>query len=117
MGKYIKLFEAFINEDNSEIEYELNRLYDEGADEISNAVSFLQSYYEEIGEEFDELTINDNMDVKDVIAELRKVEGDKIKANNDVSVKIYFIDEAETIIANIENINNQIQELQNELEG
>ena len=117
MGKYIKLFEAFINEDNSEIEYELDRLYNEGANEIKYAVSFLQSYYEEIGEEFDELTINDNMDVKDVIAELRKVEGDKIKANNDVSVKIYFIDEAETIIANIESINNQIQELQNELEG
>ena len=117
MGKYIKLFEAFINEDNSEIEYELDRLYDKGADEIKYAVSFLQSYYKEIGEEFDELTINNDMDVEDVIAELRKVEGDKIKANNDVSVKIYFIDEAETIIANIETINNQIQELQNELEG
>ena len=103
MGKYIKLFEAFINEDNSEIEYELDRLYDEGAEAISDAVSFLQSYYEEIGEEFDELTINDNMDVKDVITELRKVEGDKQQ-------------EAENIISNIESINNQIQELQNELE-
>jgi hypothetical protein len=104
MGKHIKLFEAFINEDNSEIEYELDRLYNEGSEAISYAVSFLQSYYEEIGEEFDELTINDNMDVEDAITELRKVEGDKQQ-------------EAENIISNIENINNQIEELQNELEG
>jgi Mg/Co/Ni transporter MgtE len=104
MGKHIKLFEAFINEDNSEIEYELDRLYNEGSEAISDAVSFLQSYYEEIGEEFDELTINDNMDVEDAITELRKVEGDKQQ-------------EAENIISNIENINNQIEELQNELEG
>jgi hypothetical protein len=104
MGKYIKLFEAFINEDNSEIEYELDRLYNEGSEAISDAVSFLQSYYDEIGEEFDELTINDNMDVEDAITELRKVEGDKQQ-------------EAENIISNIENINNQIEELQNELEG
>ncbi len=104
MGKHIKLFEAFINEDNSEIEYELDRLYNEGSEAISDAVSFLQSYYDEIGEEFDELTINDNMDVEDAITELRKVEGDKQQ-------------EAENIISNIENINNQIEELQNELEG
>jgi len=104
MGKHIKLFESFIKEDNSEIEYQLDRLYDEGAEEISYAVSFLQSYYEEIGEEFDEVTINDNMDVVDVITELRKVEGDKQQ-------------EAENIISNIEDINNQIQELQNELEN
>jgi Mg/Co/Ni transporter MgtE len=101
MGKHIKLFEAFIKEDNSEIEYELDRLYDEGAEAISDAVSFLQSYYESIGEEFDKLTINDNMDVKDAILELRKVEGDRQQ-------------EAENIISNIENINNQIEELQNE---
>ena len=44
------------------------------------------------------------MDVKDAITELRNVEGDKQQ-------------EAENIISNIEDINNQIQELQNELEG
>jgi hypothetical protein len=98
----IKKFEEFLNEeyeysedDLVEMSAELDGLYDEGAEAIADAVNFLRDYY---GEEFDEDTINDSMDVEDAIAELEKVEGDEQE-------------EAQNIINNIEEINASIKEL------
>ena len=97
-------FEEFLNEkysddDLAEISYELDGLYDEGAEAIADAVNLLRDYY---GEDFDEDDINDSMDVDDAIAELRKVEGEKQE-------------EADNIIINIEEINAKIAELSKEI--
>ena len=97
-------FEEFLNEkysedDLAEMSYELDGLYDEGAEAIADAVNLLRDYY---GEDLDENTINDSMDVDDAIAELGKVEGDEQE-------------EAQNIIINIEEINAKIAELSKEI--
>lgn len=103
----IKKFNDFLNEKYSEddlveMSAELDGLYDEGANAISDAVAFLVEYYNEIGEDFDEDTINVNMDVEDALSELQKVSGIKQQ-------------EAESIVVNIQEINSRIEELSKEI--
>ena len=100
----VKNFNDFLNEKYSEddlveMSAELDGLYDEGAEAIADAVNFLRDYY---GEDFDEDTINDSMDIEDTIAELAKIEGDGQE-------------EAQNIIINIEEINDKIKELSEEI--